>query len=135
MLEFGYCIWLQPDKSSELYQITDGFEPHISLKTNMKYDEANRIFVALSMRPVTIEIVGAPYVTECEGFYALQYDVKIVSGTPSLWAENPHLSVVYRYDNPIEEGLIKLNERVVTFNKYTLMHCDSHYTKWYAVTL
>ena len=76
MLEFGYCIWLQPSKPSELYDLTDGFEPHISLQTNMKYDEANKIFAQLSATPLTIKIIDTPYITECEGFYALAMTLK-----------------------------------------------------------
>ena len=130
MLEFGYCIWLQPSEPSELYDLTDGFEPHISLKTNMKYDEANKI-CSVSATPLTIKIIDTPYITECEGFYALQYDVEILSGVPQLLSETPHISFIYRYDAH-EKTFVKLSNFVVQFDTYTLMCCNSHYTKWFA---
>ena len=130
MLEFGYCIWVQPSKQSELYDLTDGFEPHISLQTNMTHEEAVEKFAVLSINPLNVKIIDAPYVTECKGFYALQYDVKIISGSPSLRVEDPHISFVYHYDTPPKERFVELHNLCEIFDRYTLMCCNSHYTQW-----
>tara|TARA_B110000037_G_scaffold214750_1_gene271127 strand:+ start:594 stop:1007 length:414 start_codon:yes stop_codon:yes gene_type:complete len=129
MLSFGYCIWLQPESSSELYNLTQGFEPHISLKTNMEYDEAIKIFNKIKYDDLKIEIINKPCITCFKNFYALQYDVKILQGNINIWMDNAHISFIYKYGENINEK-IKINDFIVYFNKINIMNCNNHYSKW-----
>ena len=61
-VNFGYCLWLLCDKGEELNKMTNGFEAHISILTNMDLTEAFDLYECLE-KDVSIVVEVSPYKT------------------------------------------------------------------------
>ena len=81
MQNFGYCIWLLPEKNSQLYNLTKGFKPHISLATKMDLDSSLSKFKNISKKKINVKIIDKPICTTENNFYALQFNVSIIDSS------------------------------------------------------
>ena len=39
MHDFKYCIWMMPEKNHNWNKITNGFTPHMTIKSHLEIDE------------------------------------------------------------------------------------------------
>ena len=77
--------------------------------------------------------------TECKGFYALQANVNYSNKNkvkqPIWWPNNAHVSLLYKYYEPINEKEIKnvwdkINNKEYIFDEIKIMKCNNHHTTW-----
>ncbi len=137
---FDYCIWLTSEKNNELRKITKEFLPHVSIKTNLDSIKKAENFTKLMCINLPI-IVDLDYMetTECNGFYALQINVNYSNKNkvkqPVWWPNRAHVSLLYKYHDPINEKEIKnvwnkINNKECIFDEIKIMRCNNHHTKW-----
>lgn len=135
MLEFNYCVWLHPDMWKG---VADGFEPHLSLATNLTLEEAFTIYNNLPDFKDTRIHLGEWVLDRTDDFWALYY--KIDNCKHKWMPPNPHISFLYSYDKPVEDRQIQMvrgrlgsNRHPNRFAKLThasIVLCNGHYSSW-----
>jgi len=141
MRNFGWCIWLIPEKESLWHTYTDGFSPHITIKSCLEQKEALKLFnsiqKSLEAFSLTVCLQGYCQQTYSKKFAALYYDVNPVPSTtyPSWWPENAHMSFRYQYSKLFDSSdLSKLdstiNQKTASVTSIALVHCNGHYSTW-----
>jgi len=135
-MNFGYCIHFIPEEKSEFHNYTNGFVPHLSIKTHLTKEQAEYYYNKLSSIH-SIEVIllnDIVYDTSCP-LYSLYYNVKCNDGSIPFWfPKNPHITFFYAYDsidkNTIE--IVKHNIKIkkCILNKVKIVKCDGHYSTW-----
>ena len=148
MKDFSYCIWLSPHPEHPWYNNTNGFIPHISLKTNLHYEAAIEMFDNINLNvkpykhnyinpvPINIKLEDLT-ISKDEDFHSLYYTVKLLNliTKPSWWPSNAHMSFFYKYDNAIT-NIEKQNcvSNILTYSgilsKIHLVKCKDHFKTW-----
>ena len=133
MQDFGYCIWLVPEKDK--WDLPGkGFESHITIYKHLSYFDAIRLFLSLSNKTIIIDRGPEYNQTSVNGFYALEYPV-VYSNTnkddpPIWWSKDLHLSIRYKYDSEITDTHIEKLSESCKFNKLIIMKCNGHFRTW-----
>ena len=133
MHNFGYCIWLLPEENKwDLH--SKGFPTHITIFKHLSYFDAIRLFLSLSTKSIVVERELDPIQTSENGFHAIQYPViysKLNKNEkPTWWPNDAHISLKYQYDSEITEALSERISESCRFNKFAIMKCDGHFSKW-----
>lgn len=110
---FGFCVWyaLHIDHPfatlvNNLAYVfkTPKFQPHITVSMHLKKNDADAMFLkTLARAKPWFRLVGEPYQTKTEKFYAIQQDCAI-NGIESL--AHFHISYAYRLNEPFTEDEI-----------------------------
>ena len=148
MKDFSYCIWLSPHPEHPWYNNTNGFIPHISLKTNLNYEAAIEMFDNINLNvkpykhnydnpvPINIKLEDLTISKE-EDFHALYYTVKLIKphSNPNWWPSNAHMSFFYKYDDEItniekQECVSNILIYSGILNKIHLVKCKDHFKTW-----
>ena len=100
MLNFGYCIWATPDKNHEWNLLTNGFNIHMSIKTNLNYQQSLN-FMSNNQNNINIKVklINDYIIDNTDQFYSLYYDVICEDDKPQWWPKDAHISFLYQYDN------------------------------------
>lgn len=131
MKDFLYCIWAIPANHHPWYTDTGGFCPHLSINTNLSYEEAYAEFTKIEFLPilVTLDTVIYEYTEE---FSSLFYTVS--STPPPPWFPNgAHISFIYKYSgafsalNIARIGSIAKNG---VLDRICVVRCNGHYNTW-----
>lgn len=131
---FGYCIWLIPDKTSELYNKTNGFIPHISLGTHFTEDEAKEYFKTIDKKTMNLSILTENEYNEYNGFYSYYHMVKHKELDSSS-----HISLLYSREPILQKNRDKAYNSIdftkqYRFSVYKIVCCeDKDFHKWYIV--
>ena len=140
MKSFGICIWFIPEQSSELYKLTHGFTPHISLETCMGLETGIQKYTSLKRQSISVKLRKVPIRTSESGFNSLQFQVEVLNNKIlPLNPKNPHISFKYKYNEEItqyeiDELIKKIDfDKEYIFNSYKLMNCDDHYLNWFTI--
>ena len=138
MKDFKYCIWLCPDNSHPWNYFTNGFPAHMSIKTELNYNQALLLFTKLKKQSIDIELQYLRC-SEEDGFHAMYYTVKDFENKPQWWPKNPHISFLYKYDKEItylESHYLYNNMRISrgTLRNFHMILCKGHYSKWKILT-
>lgn len=140
MKSFGYCVWLLPETNSPLFKFAKGFTPHISIRTDMKKNEAIHFLKSQSQTQIFKVIFSNYYLSTSEGFHSFEFKANFKDLVPFQIQKNPHVSFIYKYNTdivPSETKDIIKNvklEHVYKFQKCIIMHCKGHYSTWKEVT-
>lgn len=135
-MKFGRCLWLIPDMESEWYKYTDGFLPHMTIKTHLNDKEIDfykkNIDFSLKYEIVLIEDIVYDISNK---FHCLYHKVRLNGKKPNWWPSNAHISFCYRYDEPFSETEIKnISENIKVkkgiLHKVSLINCNNHYSNW-----
>ena len=140
--DFGYCIWLVPQKNHIWNNYSKGFNPHISVYTRLSKDElGNYKDLFNKTYNLDISLKGEVYQTEKNNFFSLQNNVEIKNtlSLPDWWPKNAHISFRYQYNFPFsKKDIDKLNKEIVEpnciFKKIICMKCIGDYSTWEKVT-
>jgi hypothetical protein len=107
-----------------------------------KIDNENEAIILSSMTelttPIHIKLIGDIIYSIKENFHALYYKVKIMDDefkVPIWWPNNPHISFIYRYNEPftqkeIDELKNKIQVKDGVITEIKLMRCIGHYLTW-----
>ena len=134
-IDYKYCIWLVSD-SSELNDKTNGFEPHISIKTHLNLEEVINMYNKINKNiQLKIKIIKETITSYENGFNALYFNVECLNTKPEWWPNNAHISFIYKYNKPItllEINKVKksVNDTIIIFNKIKVMLCKGHHNNW-----
>ena len=136
MKEFGYCVWFIPTNSHPWNTLTEGFKPHVSIKTDFESrKEAQEYLDSIQLKkPIEIYLEPNPMLTEIEGFHAIQYSVKTVEKPPNWWPENAHVSFAYNYKpftkKEIKKAVESVNIFTAVLHTFVVKKCCGHYSLW-----
>lgn len=135
MKSFGYCIWLVPCVTKKLINITNGFTPHITIRSQLTKNQAIEEFNKLSItKPIKIKLDKDYKLSEEDNFFALYYNVKPINYIPIWWPEDAHISFRYKYDKPFTQKEIDntLNKYIkyLTFDTIEIRNCNGHFKNW-----
>lgn len=116
---FGYCIWYAIHHEHPFSKLvkslayvfkTQPFQPHITVSMHLRRQDAEGMFLkTLARTKPWFQLVGEPYQTKTENFYAIQQDCAF-NGVESL--VHFHISYAYRLNEPFTTKEI---EHVSTF--------------------
>ena len=124
--DFKYCIWCIPERNHHWYSYTDGFDPHITLRTHLEKEEATDIINNIQAHEIKVKIIGNIKQSHDNNFYALFYNVKLLDTTPKWWPNNAHVSFKYRYNSPFSiKEINDLQEQITV--KSALLNLTNHY--------
>ena len=136
MLNFGYCVWLHPDKWKGF---ADGFEPHLSLATNLTLEEAIKIYNNLPDFKDTRIHLGEGVLENTMDFWAFYYRIDNCESLDWM-PHNPHVSFLYNYDKPVENLQIQMVRGMLGSNRHpnrsaklthaSVVLCNGHYSSW-----
>lgn len=135
-MKFGRCLWLIPDELSDWHNYTDGFTPHMTIKTNVtdKELEFYRNNIDLN-KSYEVELIDDLIYEKKNNFHCLYFKVKLHGFKPNWWPDNAHISLKYRYNNSITKkeiekiyNLVKNKKGIL--NSIKLMSCNTHYNFW-----
>ena len=137
---FDYCIWLTTQNMKEWNEISNEFLPHVSIKTGLDtLEKAQNYVKSIQINlPIIIELEYME-TTVVNGFYALQgnvsYSNKNKFKKPKWWPDDAHVSLLYKYYEPITENEIKdmwkkIKIRKCKFDEIKIMRCNNHHTTW-----
>ena len=146
--DISYCIWLSPHSEHPWYNNTNGFIPHISLKTNLDYEAAIEMFDNINLNikpykynynnpvPINIKLEDLIILKE-EDFHSLNYTVKLLNPKikPNWWPIKPYMSFFYKYDNAItniekQKCVSKITIYSGILNKIHLVKCEGDFKSW-----
>jgi len=132
---FQHCIWLLPEKNSNLYNLTKGFSPHISLYTHLSLSEAKQKMKTIQKKSLFVTILQKNEIDQQSGFYSYYHFVN----DDIMFPQEPHISFIYDNKN-IETEQTKLIYDLIDFSKqylfdtYEIVCCqDQDFTKWYSI--
>ncbi len=137
---FDYCIWLTTQNINEWHEITDEFLPHMSIKTHfLTLKKAQKYVKSMEKNfPIILELEYMK-TTQTKGFHALVgnviYSNKNKFQKPIWWPNDAHISLLYKYYDPITEKEIKdmwkkITIRECAFDEIKIMRCNDHHTTW-----
>jgi hypothetical protein len=138
-MKFNYCIWLSCSKQNEMYNYTNGFFPHITIKMKLSYKESVFEYFQIKKNKIYVELIGEPVKSYEDGFAALYYNVifsdKNQIKKPKWWPDNAHISFLYKYykmitATDIEHLKKKINRKNHYLDHYKLMFCNNHHETW-----
>ena len=76
MEDFKYCIWFTPEKEHEWNRYTNGFSPHMTIKSKLSKSSLKDFNnIISSNKKIKVRLVGKLYQTQLNDFYSLQYDI------------------------------------------------------------
>ncbi len=111
---FGFCVWYTLNRDHKIASLvkslsyvfkTDLFQPHITVSCSLKRRDAEAEFLKVLGRVKPwFQLVGVPYMTKTENFYAIQHDC-IMNGVENFG--NFHISLAYRVDKPFTDSEIQ----------------------------
>ena len=131
MKHFKYCVWLTLPKDHPWNYQTNGFQPHITVKSELSLGDAVNLFKSIDFQSfnVTLSTLKQTYV---DGFFALRYDV-IPDMKPEWWPENAHVSFRYAYDTMLTDHLKSCPDIICQSAPVTgiqITECNGHYLNW-----
>lgn len=134
MLEFGYCIWVIPNKNHIWNTYTKGFTPHMTIKSHLTKVQAEKLFNSLKEQKIKVKLTNLVR-TSLQGFNAIEYKLDVLGNKPDFWPENAHISFRYRYNKPFsKDEEIELKELIKVKEGYLenikINKCDGHYETW-----
>ena len=135
MVNFKYCIWLAVNDNHIWNKITNGFIPHITIKSDLELDEAVKLYNSIEKKKYEV-ILDKIESTSYYNFNAIQYSIYMEGEKiPVLYNDDSHISFNYRYDKKYTQNEIELFDkknkiRNGLFNKYILVRCDGDFKTW-----
>ena len=133
MKNFKYCIWFLPENSSIFYRYTNGFLPHMTIKSNMSFSYAKILYDKI--QPINLDLEFKTIQTSVEDDFCALY-AGIKKKDIWWWPKNAHISFQYRYNNPYtKQDMIQLQNKLIgktrfKCNQILLVRCDSYFTTW-----
>ena len=155
-MNFGYCIWAVPETSGiSQHWYTNGFEPHLSIKTNIPTENEARQYIMkmldynnhgvafdpvqpvnpLSFENIHISLGNQLIIDNANGFYSAYYNVHCNNNQPDWWPENAHISFLYQHNQPFTQEQINsiyngIIERNIILDNIKIVKCEGHFTRW-----
>ena len=135
MVNFKYCIWLVVDNSHIWNKITNGFIPHITIKSNLDLFDAVKFYNDLEKKKYKV-ILDKIESVKYYNFNSIQYSIFMEGEKiPDWFNDNSHISFNYRYDKEYSKKEVKFFDmknkiREGIFNKYILVRCDGDFKTW-----
>ena len=135
MVNFKYCVWLVTNNNHIWNKMTNGFIPHITIKSNLDLSEAVKLYNTLEKKKYKV-ILDKIESINYNDFNSIQYSIFMEGEKMPYWLnEDTHISFNYRYDKEYNKEEVELFDkknkiREAIFNKYMLVRCDGHYKTW-----
>lgn len=128
MKDFGYCLWLCPLNGNALENYTNGFRPHVTIKSNLHLSDAIELKESIGSVRVLCDIGRTQIRSVIDDFYSIYY--KVFTDKPYWWwPENAHISFKYEYGY-INNSPIELPKWEVTLYDMVVMDCRGHFSSW-----
>ena len=132
-MNFKYCLWLIPIKDHIWNTYTNGFNPHITIKSHLNFNEAVSLYNSIKKEPIDVTIVYDQKYDIKNNFHALYYNV-----TPNKylkwWPENAHISFMYDYNyipvtirKKIHYQIKELHSQMYDIK---IANCNGHFINW-----
>ena len=138
MEDFKYCIWFIPEKEHEWNKYTNGFSPHMTIKSKLSKSSLKDFNnIISSNKKIKVRLVGKLYQTQLNDFYSLQYDIEPINKDeiPDWWPSNAHISFKYKYILPyIDDEIrnidneIKIKEGIL--DTISIYKCSGDFSTW-----
>ena len=139
MHDFKYCVWLTTDNDCIWSTYTNGFKPHLTIKSHLSFEEAFSLQNEISSnfhKPLDIYLEGDIINSKAPDFHALLFKAKLGEGLikPHWWVEDAHVSFYYDYneisDSVKEEVTKTVKTKKAVFDKIEVKLCAGHFRKW-----
>ena len=134
MKSFSYCVWLLIEKDHTWYNMTRGFTPHVTVKSDLTLDEARKLFHSIHHEPLNVSTTNLDMHSK-EDFWGVFYNLKLNGRKPEWWPKGAHVSFLYQYNNSINEKdyeylKVKTFMNDAKLTKLALVSCIGHYNGW-----
>ena len=131
MHDFRYCVWLTTDNDCMWSRYTNGFKPHLTIKSHLSFDEAFSLQndgEGTSPRGATPPDISSNFYESLEiyldssiinskspDFHALYFGARLGDSiiTPHWWPEYAHVSFYYGYDE-INDSVVEELTKTIT---------------------
>ena len=146
--DFKYCIWLVPKKKHKWHKYTNGFVPHMTVKSEIDtkgaaYALYAKVALGVPKGGISVKMIGELEQHNENDFNALIYNLeqegeKNMKNMNIWWPTDPHVSLAYQYDKKFEtDEMKKIDEKIIVgsaiLNEVRIMCCSGHFEKWQIV--
>lgn len=135
-MDFNYCLWFVNSEDHVWKKYTNGFYPHLTIKSKLEYKDALELYETIkNSEPINVKLRNEVIHSNENGFHALYFKADII-GKFNKVIDNPHISFRYQYykdfgDEDIESLKSIVKEKIGTLNVIKLVNCRDHYEKWH----
>src|SRR6056300_1352585 len=139
---YKYCVWLLPE-DKYWYKINKTITPHMSIKTHMELSDAINSHAALQKeinhKCINVLVDNNFLITNDEGFVSLEYKLYYSENNtkpkPKWWPNDPHMSLLYKYNENVNESEKKYMNKYVKnnnarFGTPCVVLCKGHHRGW-----
>ena len=138
-MKFNYCVWLIPRLKHSWSRYTNGFQPHLTIKSKLSKSDAVLLYTKLRLdKPLKVKLVGDLIYEVKDGFHSLYYLTEPVykNKKPEWYPENAHISFRYKYNETFSKSEIKevknlIKEKEAELTDFKLVYCNEHFLKWH----
>ena len=144
MKDFNYCIWFLPEGNHEWYNYTNGYKPHMTIKSKINKSEIyeyNDLLKLMDQYKIKVKLINKLYQTKLNYFYSLQYDIEICDEKqPKWWPNNAHISFRYKYNLPFSDKQIneldkQIKVKEAYLDKIQIYNCIGDFSTWKSLTI
>ena len=129
MTNFKWCVWLVPGEGHEWNSLTNGFPAHMTVKSHLERDEAEKLVKEIDFKPVFVRMFDEQIPEVKDGFNCLYFKV---DRECDWFPENPHISFRYSYGSNFYPELY--NDEIYPWQalleRIVIVDCSDHFTKW-----
>ena len=134
MMDFKYCVWIIPKENHSWYNYTNGFIPHMTIKSKMNYSDALNLYNSLKNQNIQIKLDDKITYSVEKDFHGL-YFLCYTNLNLAWWPKNAHVSFRYNYDKSFTPEEIKKVESEVLVKdaelfEIKLVKCSGHFKNW-----
>jgi hypothetical protein len=139
-IDFNYCVWAVFKEDHPWTSLTNGFQPHMTIKSHLNLREALRLKHQITAGDnrwnQVISLLGTEVqeISSLSGLSALVQSVQETDLEP--WPKGAHVSFRYRYHEAFP--LSEINEVNELLQEHSLaeivdivvMKCNGHFSTW-----
>ena len=134
MNRFNYALWFIPEKTSEWYNCTNGFVPHMTIQAFLTYEEAVELYniIKQDIEDTIVYLDTIKYSNESD-FSALYYKIS-TNNNYDWWPADAHISFKYSYEpfteNNIDEFKQMYIPKIGVLDHIRIVNCNGYFKEW-----
>lgn len=128
MKDFGYCLWLCPLKDHVFEKYTNGFRPHVTIKSKLHLNDVIELKESIGNVRV-LGNLGRTQVRSVEDDFQCIYFNVFTDRKHWWWPENAHMSFRYGYGY-VSNDEIDIPKWEVALCELVVMDCRGHFKDW-----
>ena len=134
MNRFNYAVWFIPEETSEWYNYTNGFTPHVTIKAFLTYDEAVKLYnIIINDAMDTVVYLDDLIHSYEKEFSALYYNIS-TDTYYDWWPKDAHISFRYSYTPFTKDDIVKFKNinipRIGILDCIKIVNCNGFFKDW-----